>query len=249
MFRLSPLRVRVLNTCRLRYSYQYIERIPARLRPQDTAGTLVHNLLCDFFAKVPRRERNPQRLIDTFQQRWDALSPRYRRVPGVDRLRLRSIEQLDRFARQHDLQAEPFMVEAYFQVRLAPDVLLFGRMDRIDEEPDRSLHIIDYKTGAHPEEVDAAQLHLYAIMVEEKLQRPVSRASFWYLDDGLVWTTELTDEQKRRAHTAALAAARQMQTLTDFPPTVAPHCAHCPYLYACRCRDEIAQRRQAEGWR
>ena len=248
MFRLSPLRVRVLNTCRLRYKYQYLERRRAQLRPQDTAGTLVHNVLCDFFSKLPRQERTPQRLINIFQERWEALSPRYRRIPGVDQLRHRSIEQLQRFARQQDLQAEPFMVEAYFQVRLAPDLLLFGRLDRIDEEPDGTLHIIDYKTGAHPEEVDAAQLHLYAIMVEEKLQRVVSRASFWYLDDGLVWTTDLTDEQKRRALAEALAAASEMQTLTDFPPTIAPHCAHCPYLYTCQYRDEIERRRRAEGW-
>jgi len=248
MFRLSPLRIRVLNTCRLRYRYQYVERIPPRLRPQDTGGTLVHNVLCDFFAKVRRPERVQERLIDMFQKGWDALSPRYRRIPGVDRLRLRSIEQLQRFAQQHDLQAEPFMVEAYLQVQLAPDVLLFGRMDRIDQEPDGTLHVIDYKTGAHPEEVDAAQLRLYAIMVEEKLERSVSRASFWYLDDGLTWTTELTTEEKRRALDEALAAATEMQTLTEFPANIAPHCAHCPYLYACQYRDEIAQRRQAEGW-
>jgi len=248
VFRLSPLRVRVLNTCCLRYRYQYVDRIPARLRPQDTAGSLVHNILCDFFAKIPCEERTPERLIENFQRGWDALSPRYRRIPGVDQLRLRSLEQLQRFARQHDLQAQPFVVELYLQVHLVPDVLLFGRMDRIDEEPDGSLHVIDYKTGAHPEEVDAAQLHLYAIMVEEKLQRTVSRASFWYLDDGLIWTSELTAEEKRRALGGALAAAREMQTLTDFPPTIAPHCAHCPYLYACDYRDEIAQRRQAEGW-
>ena len=248
MFRISPLRVRVFNTCRLRYRYQYVERIPARLRPQDTAGSLVHNLLCDFFAKVPRDERTPERLLEMFRQRWQALSPRYLRMPGVDELRRRSHEQLQRFAGQHDLQAQPFMVEAYFQVRLATDVVLFGRLDRIDEEPDRSLHVIDYKTGAHPEEVDASQLRLYAIMVEEKLQRPVSQASFWYLDDGRIWTTDLTDEQKRRALDEALAAAREMQTLNDFPAAVAPHCGHCPYLYACAFRDEIAQRRQAEGW-
>lgn len=248
MFRLSPLRVRVLNTCRLRYKYQYLERLRAQLRPQDTAGTLVHNVLCDFFSKLPRRERTPERLLQMLQRGWDALSPRYRRIAGVDQLRQRSIEQLGRFARQQDLQAEPFMVEAYFQVRLAPDLLLFGRLDRIDEERDGTLHIIDYKTGAHPEEVDAAQLHLYAIMVEEKLRRVVSRASFWYLDDGLVWTTELTDDQKRRARDEALAAASEMQMLTDFPPTIAPHCAHCPYLYACQYRDEIDRRRRAEGW-
>ena len=54
MFRLSPLRVRVFNACRLRYRYQYVDKLPARLRPADTAGSLVHNILCDYFAKVPR---------------------------------------------------------------------------------------------------------------------------------------------------------------------------------------------------
>jgi len=248
MFRFSHLRQRVLDTCRLRYRYQYVDRIPARLRPQDTAGTLVHNVLSEFFARVPREERTPGRLIQMFEQRWDALSPRYRRMPGVESLRERSREQLRRFAGQRDLQAAPFMIEAYFQVRIAPDVLLFGRMDRIDEEPDGSLHIIDYKTGAQPEEIDARQLQLYAIMVEQKLERPVSRASFWYLDDGSTWTMELSGEEKKRALEQAVAAAREMQTLSEFPPNVGRHCAHCPYLYACEMRAEIAERRESEGW-
>ena len=248
MLRLSPLRLRVFNTCFLRYSYQYVNRIPARLRPQDTVGTLVHNVFCTFFAKVPREERTAERLIGMFQEGWEALSPRYRRIPGVDDLRLRSIEQLERFAQQQDLQAEPCLVEAYFQVQLAPDVLLFGRMDRIDEEADGSLQVIDYKTGAHPEEVDASQLRLYAIMVESKLERTVSRFSFWYLEDGRVWTADLGGDWKEATLQEALAAVRTMQRQTEFPPTIAPHCAHCPYLYACAVRDEIAQRRRAEGW-
>ena len=248
MFRLSPLRVRVFRGCKLRYKYQYVDKLPARLRPQDTAGTLVHNVLCDFFAKVPAPERTAERLLALFDERWRALSPRYLRMPGVDELRDRARQQLERFAREADLQAQPFLIEAYFQARLAPDVVLVGRLDRVDEEADGSLHIIDYKTGEPPEEVDASQLRLYAIMVEEKLERPVSRASFWYLEDGSVWSIELTEEEKRRALAQALDAVRQMDEEREYPPTIAPHCAHCPYLYACAYRQEIAQRRQAEGW-
>jgi hypothetical protein len=39
-----------------------------------------------------------------------------------------------------------------------------------------------------------------------------------------------------------------MRKENQFQPTVAPHCAHCPFLYTCAVREEIAQRRQAEGW-
>src|SRR5438094_9339706 len=82
--RISPLRIRVFDTCRLRYRYQYLNRIPARLRPQDTVGSLLHRVLCDFFSRVPVEERDGQRLIRMFEDGWEALSPRYRRMRGGD---------------------------------------------------------------------------------------------------------------------------------------------------------------------
>ncbi len=218
------------------------------MRPSDTAGTVVHNVLCDFFGKVPSDERSEERLIGMFEERWAALSPRYLRMDEAQELHDRNLDALHRFAQREDLNAQPFRVEAYVQAPMAHDVTLFGRMDRIDEEADGTLHIVDYKTGAHPDDVDPSQLHLYAIMVEKKLERTVSRASFWYLGDDSVWTTELTPRDKERALADALAAVSDMQSEKQFEPTVARHCAECPYLYACAMREEIAQRRQAEDW-
>jgi len=248
MTRYSPLRFRVFDTCRLRYRYQYVDRIAARLRPADTAGTLVHRVLCDFFSKVEPGQRSEERLIAMFEAGWFALSPRYLRMAGVERLREASLQQLHNFVQHHDLGAEPFAVEAYLQVEAAPGITLFGRLDRIDEEADGTLHIIDYKTGEQPEEIDARQIRLYAIMVERELGRTVSKASFWYLDTGSTWTEELDESVKRLALQDMLAAVEEMQQLTDFPATIAPHCAHCPYLYACEERPEIRRRRGAEGW-
>jgi CRISPR/Cas system-associated exonuclease Cas4 (RecB family) len=248
MFRLSPLRIRVFDTCRLRYRYQYLNRIPARLRPQDTAGSLLHRVLCDFFSKLAVEERNEQKLIRMFEEGWEALSPRYRRMTGVDKLRETSRVQLRMFVTQHDLFARPLRVEPYFQVEAAPGVILFGRVDRIDEEVEGKLHLIDYKTGAHPDEVDAKQLRLYAIMAEKSLGKPVSRISFWHLDDGDNWTEDFGDEQRQRAHSELLEAVEQMHSINEFPPSVGQHCGHCPYLYACSEREVVERKRQAEGW-
>ena len=248
MARFSPLRFRVFDACRLRYRYQYLDRIPARLRPQDTAGSLMHRVLCDFFSKLAAEERSEERLVRMFEEGWEALSPRYRRMRGVDRLCEDSIKQLKAFAAQHDISAAPLLVEPYFQVEVAPGVTLFGRLDRIDEEADGSLHVIDYKTGSHSDEVDVGQLRLYAIMAEESLRRSVTRLSFWHLDDGLVWTAEFSDEDKRRARSEILDAVERMNAVSEFPANIRPHCGHCPYLHACDERTEIQRRREAEGW-
>jgi RecB family exonuclease len=248
MFRLSPLRIRVLKICRLRYRYQYVDRMRARLRPEDTVGSLVHNVLFDLFSKLSPQERTSSRLVEMFEERWEALSPRFIRIRGVDSLQHAAVARLRRFAHERDLAAEPFLLEAYLAIPLADDIVLFGRADRIDEEPDSSLHVIDYKGAARPAEVDASQISLYAIMAEEKLGRTVSHASFWYLEDGRDWTVNLTEADKHTTRAEALAAAREMQTLIDYPPTIAAHCAGCPYLHACGHRDEIRRRRLQEGW-
>jgi putative RecB family exonuclease len=248
MARYSPLRFRVFDSCRLRYRYQYVDKTKARLRPADTAGTLVHRVLADFYTKVPSEMHTSAVLFQMFEDGWAALSPAYLRMAGVDRLREISLGQLRTFAEHFDLNSEPFAVEAYLQVEVAPGVVLFGRMDRIDEEPDGTLHIIDYKAGEQSSEVEARQLRLYAIMVERELERTVSKASFWFLDDGSTRTETLDESVKRLALEETLATVEEMQRITDFPPTIAPHCAYCPYLHACEVRGEIAERRASEGW-
>jgi RecB family exonuclease len=252
MNRISPLKVRVFRTCRLRYRYQYVDRqegrLRPRLRPADTAGSLVHRVLCDFFSKVAEHDRTREKLFDMFQAGWDALSEGYHRVPGVEVHHENALRQLSNFEQTWGLQARPFMVEPYFQHEIEPGILLFGRVDRIDEESDGTLHLIDYKGGQESEDIDTSQLTLYALLVEAKLRRKVSKASFWYLDDGETWTLEFSDDDKRKARAELLATAQEMNEVSDFPPTIAAHCAVCPYLKVCEFRKEIAEARAREGW-
>ena len=248
MPRVSALKVRVFGTCRLRFRYQYVDKLRARLRPADTAGSLVHRVLCDFFSKVPPAERNEETLAMLFEEGWTALSAGYHRIPGVEVHRSASLHQLANFARCFDLGAEPLMVEPYFQEEIAPGVTLFGRLDRIDEEADGTLHVIDYKGGAQPGEIDPQQLRIYALLAGRALKREVSRVSFWYLDDGTSWTTDLGARDGQRTLDDILATVREMDGVTAFPPTIGRHCGGCPYLYTCEVRDEIAARREREGW-
>lgn len=246
--KLSPLRIRVFDSCRLRFRYQYVDRIRARLRIADTAGSLVHRVLADFFTKIPLSERMSDQMLRLFDDGWRALSPRYLQMEGVEALRIDSRAQLERFATSADLTAQPFRVEEYVEVAVADGVVLFGRIDRIDEEPDSTLHVIDYKTGSQPDEIDPNQLRLYAILVEQKLERTVSKASFWFLDDGTAWTTDLSPSEKLEVRNQLLMTVKDMLTVSEFPATLGPHCRHCPYLYACEHRTEINYRLESGEW-
>jgi RecB family exonuclease len=248
MFKLSPLRLRVFRRCRLRYKYQYVDRLPARPSPQDVVGALIHATLRDFFAYVPAHDRDVERLLTILNEKWQALVFRLGSPAEKEAWRERAEAQMRRFSHQHDLSLQPLALEAYYEVPVSDQVTLIGRIDRVDEEPDGSLHLIDYKTGARPPEVDVDQLRFYAIMLERKLSRPLRRASYFYLEEGDVWSIHPTREELEEGLSQALAAVESMAAEQDFPAAVGRHCAGCPYLGVCAQRDKIAQLRQEEGW-
>jgi len=65
--------------------------------------------------------------------------------------------------------------------KLRGKIVLNGKVDFIGEQPDGSLHILDFKTGSKDED-DPTQLYIYAILAESNLGKPVSKISYWYLD-------------------------------------------------------------------
>jgi len=245
MFRISPERLRTFRRCRLRYRYQYVDRLPGRPSPQDILGAVIHAALHDFFRYVPPSERDEERLITVLDEKWQALA---HRPTGGESLRERAEAQLRLFAREEDLSVQPIALERHFQAPLSEGVALVGRVDRVDEGPDGSLHLIDYKTGPCPEEPDVEQLHLYAIMLAHKLSRPLRRASYYYLELGDVLSISPDRQELDEVARRALAAAQEMAAETEYPATVGRHCGGCPYLYLCAERDRIAQLRQEEGW-
>lgn len=67
------------------------------------------------------------------------------------------------------------------KLNLFEDVILMGNLDFVGGKADETLHVLDFKTGSQDEK-DPLQLYIYAILAEVNLEKPVSSASFWYLD-------------------------------------------------------------------
>ncbi|HZA83115.1 MAG TPA: PD-(D/E)XK nuclease family protein, partial [Actinomycetes bacterium] len=119
------------------------------------------------------------------------------------------------------------------------DVVLKGRLDRLDPDPDggRGLVVIDYKTGRRPVSQEAADadeaLTIYAALVERRLGRPVTRMVLDYVVAGTEVVTERPPEVLRRRLGDILATAATLKADTEYVPRTGPWCAGCDLLRRC----------------
>jgi len=71
----------------------------------------------------------------------------------------------------------------YYWLSDSENIILCGKIDWLEYlEDNDSVHIIDFKTGRREEEEDSLQLPIYLLLASNTQKRPVSKASYWYLD-------------------------------------------------------------------
>ncbi|HWO94389.1 MAG TPA: PD-(D/E)XK nuclease family protein [Dehalococcoidia bacterium] len=246
VFRVSPFRLNTFRRCRRLYKYRYVERLPTAPNAYDTTGSNIHAALRELMLRAPE-ERTPARAADIVREQWQTNRAGFRGMADEARWRARAIDQAARFAQLPEAEGTPLAVERYLEVDLTPRVRLFGRIDRIDEASNEGLHIIDYKTGRRPDEIDPGQLQLYAMMVHRSEERPVTAATFLYLDDGTSWTAPPSALDHAAAANGVLETVEQIVSEREYEPAVGPYCAFCDFQAICPARKETVGRRLAEA--
>lgn len=93
----------------------------------------------------------------------------------------RGLAMMGNFLKNYTVLEKPVPPVSFPKYHLVDDAILIGNFDFVGEKSDGTLHVIDFKTGIHDED-NALQLYMYAILAESNLEKPVSAASFWYLD-------------------------------------------------------------------
>jgi CRISPR/Cas system-associated exonuclease Cas4 (RecB family) len=151
------------------------------------------------------------------------------------------LEQLKTF-HQAMLQAPPQILEQEkgFELPLANDVILTGRMDQVNSLGRRDVEIVDYKTGKPKKEADARkdlQLSIYALAAKEIFEWNPVRLAFHYLQNNQVQLTtrdakQLDDAEKIIQETAADIRAG------EFPAKIVFACRRCAYKPICPAHEE-----------
>jgi len=244
MFEASPFSLNMFRQCPREYKFQYIDRLSdiyKKARPYFTMGDHVHATLKDFLSIVPVSERKLLKLEDLLREKWRRNRKGFNDREDEKRWGEKALQQIRWFIQNQDIAVIPFMIETTHRVEFTSNILLKGKIDRVDKEADGSLHIVDYKTGKMPAEINRLQLHIYALILSKKQDLPVKKASYLYLQAGKFQTIELTTEDLAQATSYVIDVVDSIRQEKEYSATPNVYCWNCDFIEICPSKEEAAK--------
>jgi RecB family exonuclease len=226
--RFSFTRLETYRRCPLQYKFRYQLRLPGQPRPGTRLALALHAALATFY-----RDRRPvpwpDDLLAAFDAQWPAeLTERDVRAMDEGRALL-----VDYFRRQGDTWPQVRLIEEAFRLELGRYTLV-GTLDRVDELPDGTLQIVDYKTARTPPQMpDTFQLDVYQLGLAAKAGTLAERIVFEYLRHGLQQVVEVDDRNLRRTLERVESVVTAVESDDELAPQPGDHCRRCDYVPYC----------------
>ncbi|MDI3297991.1 MAG: PD-(D/E)XK nuclease family protein [Bacillota bacterium] len=255
---LSATRLDVWRSCRRRYLFQYVQRLPARTTEPLWIGRLVHRVL-ERLVALPPAERREEAALALLDRLWPEEADRRSAFPSPEReqaARQRARAMLAAWVRRERARLGPDSrlvgLELPLSLRLGDGLAFTGRIDRL-EWREGGLELVDYKTG-RPRSAPALRRDLqavaYAWLVESVWGRPVERVTFWFLAVDRLVTFPVDREAASALPDRLRAEGRAIREERLYPARPGPACRWCDYLALCPEGQQAARRlasRQAGG--
>ena len=238
---LSPSSIAVFKQCRQRYKFLHIDKLGDKYdkpRPYFTMANHVHSTLKDFLSLQPPALRTAATAEELLRRNWRRYRLGFRDKDDELRWAEKALAQLRSFVSSQDVNAQPIMMEELVESEISAGVVLRGRIDRVDKEPDDTLHIIDYKTGNTAGETDWEQLELHALILSKRLYWPISRISYLYLANSFMQSTAISVDDLRQVHWRVLTTANKIRQEKQFRPSPSPWCGNCDFISICPGKSE-----------
>ncbi len=236
---LSASDIQTYRSCPLRYKYARVLRVPTEQTLPQRFGIAVHQVL----------ERYHTSGASTLAELMELLQTAWRRGGFGDSPRERELHEKARVAltRYHERlrgrqEGKPAWFERSFSFTLGPHQVR-GRVDRIDELPDGSHELIDYKTGRPKDAAqlgEDVQLSLYALGAREDWGLKAPRLAYYYvLDDQKVPVPPRAPGDEEWIGEVVIEVAGGILA-QQFEPTPSPTaCAMCDFRVLCPVAERI----------
>lgn len=238
---LSPSGIATFRQCKLQYKFRYVDKLGdqyGKPRPYYTMANHVHATLHDLLSLVAAQNRTVGTARMLLNKNWRRYRIGFRDKADEKRWAQKALAEVTRFVEEQDVTIAPMMLERQIEEQVTPGLVLRGKVDRVDKQPDGSLHVIDYKTGAMPENVDWTQLRLYALILSRSTAYNVSKLSYFYLLSGMTETRRLDKRALEETSWELLRVAAEIRKERYYSPCPGPACAGCDFAVICPAKDE-----------
>lgn len=204
-------------------------------------GAHVHEALRRLYAQVSPARRSPRIAEQLLRKVWGRQRVGFASREEEGEFGRRALAMIRRFCALTDLKTQPLVIERAAHLTMGAGgagIVLVGRIDRVDECADGSLHVIDYKTSRRPAAPEvrserALQVGIYACLAEAALGRAVARGEILYLADGLREEVAVNPEAHRATLEEVRRRVEEILAEREFAPRPGSWCGHCDYLALC----------------
>jgi len=232
--RLSYSQINTYLDCPLKYKYAYVYAIPSRPTAPLSFGTDIHQVLKEFYSRLKDGNRlNYGDLKKIYTKNWTGTG--YEDGMQLERYKAKGFKLLEDFYNTNkDNPSTPLYIEEEFLIKIKGHRLK-GFIDRIDQLPDGSVEVIDYKTGKPKNESvlqGNVQLNIYAIACQEVMNLDPSVLSLYYLEGNR--KISIAPDAQQLDDTKQLILGVIDKVLTrDFPAKPGMQCKWCDFSTIC----------------
>jgi len=240
------------DSCPLQYKYSFILKIPVEEKVNFIFGRVMHNTLKDYFELTMSGNGLQINLFDKFENDKNKNKPSQEDLIKIYKKNWRDDGYPSKAEREiyyekglnicHGMYArlekegwsEVLFVEKNFNVKIGPYILR-GGIDRIDRLSDGSVEIIDYKTGAPKEKLDAGykkQLMLYKIAAEQTLGVKVSKLTNYYLENNSSLSFEAKPKDLEKLEESIVEQIEEIKKC-NFEAKPGFLCSYCDFSGIC----------------
>jgi DNA helicase-2/ATP-dependent DNA helicase PcrA len=244
--KLSSSAVENYRKCPQQYAFSYLWSLKEGPRAMLSFGSVVHTTIKRFMDQMKKGVKLPfeevQRIYET---EWSSAG--YEDEYQEQEYKKDGLEQLKVFHAAM-LEEAPTILEQEkgFELPLANDVILTGRMDQVNSLGKNDVEIVDYKTGKPKKDVDARkdlQLSIYALAAREIFEWNPVRLVFHYLQNNQRQETTRDAKQLADAENIVQEAAANIRA-GAFPVKPGFACRGCAYKLICPEHEVALGRRE-----
>ncbi len=245
---LSPTKITTYLACPVKYRWTYIDsrgKFYLRAKSYYSFGSSLHRVLERFHDSNDTGVTTTDEVMTAYEESWiDAGFPSAEAMAeafseGKEILQRHVEEQFIR-----PREAKTVFVERQLRYDMG-EFALIGRIDRMDEYPDGTLEVVDYKSGRQGVEQDEVQNDLamscYQLLVKRKYPEQKVQATIIALRTRDSATASLEEKTLNEFESSVHQLGLEMlnRDYEDLTPVKKPLCERCDFLPLCKKHPEF----------